>query len=248
MRAGAAGPARRAGSSQSPATVSAQALGRVVCGDTVRSWELEALLSKLPQELRSLAERGSVRSYRKGTVILQEGDNGDALYILLSGAVKAFSGNDSDRELTLCIDRAGDYFGEMSLDGDVRSASVVTLEPTICAVVTRQMVMEHVTAEPIFAKDLLRRIIARARFATESARRLALLNVYERLVALLDELAQPDAAGHRALPRITHADIASRVGASREMISRLLKDLERGGYVEVQEHVIRLLQPLPKGW
>jgi CRP/FNR family transcriptional regulator, cyclic AMP receptor protein len=218
----------------------------------VRSWELQALLGKLPEDLRPLAEQGSVRSYRKGTVILQEGESGDTFYILLAGAVKAFSGNDAstDRELTFCIDRAGEYFGEMSLDGGARSASVVTLEPTICAVVTREMVMAHVVAHPAFAQDLLRRIISRARFATERARRLALFSVYERVAALLEELAQPDpdAPGVRLVPRMTHQDIAGRVGSSREVVSRLLKDLERGSYIEVDERVIRLMRPLPKGW
>lgn len=214
----------------------------------MRSWELQALLDKLPEDSRRLAEQGSVRSYPKGRLILQEGEPGDGFYILLAGAVRAFSGDDGDRELTLCIDHAGDYFGEMSLDGGTRSASVITLEATVCAVLTREQVMAHVVAYPAFAQDLLRRIIARARFATERARRMALFNVYERLAALLDDEGQPDESGGRVLRRMTQQDIANRVGASREMVSRLMRDLESGGHIAVEGQLIRLLRPLPKGW
>lgn len=208
-----------------------------------------ALLEALPEQVRPLAEKGAVRSYRKDTVIINEGEQSDSFYILLAGAVRAYSSSLLDeRELTYCIDHAGDYFGEMSLDGGPRSASVIALEPTVCAVLTRHTVMQHLGEHAEFANDLLKRVIGRARFATESARRLALMDVYGRMRQLFAELAQPDASGRQVLARMKHHEIASRVGASREMISRVMKDLERGGYVLVGEQVVTLLRPLPERW
>ena len=122
----------------------------------------------------------------------------------------------------------------MSLDGGPRSASVITLEATTCVVVTRQTLREHIAAHPEFAFELLARVIRRARLATQTARNMALLDVYGRVVHLLESLAEPQADGSPPVARrLTHKEIASRVGASREMVSRLMKDLRDGGYIEV---------------
>ena len=205
--------------------------------------------SALPTSLRTLAARGQPRRYRKGTLLIEEGDLGDTLFIVLSGRVKAFSTDARDREIVYGIYGPGEYLGEMSLDGGPRSASVITMEPTVCAVVTRQTLREHIAANPEFAFELLSRVIHRARVATQSARSMALLDVYGRVVQLLDELAQPQADGTRLIPqRLTHHEIASRVGCSREMVSRLMKDLERGGYVVRGVSALSLKRPLPAQW
>jgi len=205
--------------------------------------------SALPASLRTLAARGQPRRYRKGTLLIEEGDLGDTLFIVLSGRVKAFSTDARDREIVYGIYGPGEYLGEMSLDGGPRSASVITMEPTVCAVVTRQTLREHIAANPEFAFELLSRVIHRARVATQSARSMALLDVYGRVVQLLDELAQPQADGTRLIPqRLTHHEIASRVGCSREMVSRLMKDLERGGYVARAASALALKRPLPTQW
>lgn len=214
----------------------------------MESFDVQSLLDALSPSVGALARRGDVRRYRKNMQILQEGDAGGPLYILLAGAVRAFACGLDDQELTFSIDRAGDYFGEMSLDGGPRSVSVVAIEPTICSVVTRETVLRQMGEDPQLASELLQRVIARARFATESARRLALLDVYGRMTRLLNELARDDASGRRVLERMTHKEIASRVGSSREMISRLMKDLVRGGYVEVDSTQLALLRPLPRRW
>ena len=98
----------------------------------------------VPDALRGLAERGQPRRYRKGTLLIQEGDHGDTQFIVMSGRVKAFSIDDRDREIVYGVYGPGEYLGEMSLDGGPRSASVITLEPTVCVVITRQTLREHV--------------------------------------------------------------------------------------------------------
>lgn len=209
----------------------------------------EDLYAPLAPELRALARRGVPRIYRKNAVLINEGESGGSLFVLLKGSVKVFSMDESGREITYGTVHAGDYFGEMSLDGGPRSASVMTLEPCTCAVLSRSVVSEHLAEEPEFAINLVVQVIRRARSATETARKMALLDVYGRLVALLDECRGDAAEGSATtLESITHQDIANRVGASREMVSRLLKDLEKGGYIELGIRRITLLKKLPSRW
>lgn len=209
----------------------------------------EKLIAALNPGLRALAVRGTLRNYKKNSIIINEGEMGDSLFVLLQGSVKVFSTDQSGREITYGDIQAGDYFGEMSLDGGPRSASVMTLEPSVCAVVSRASVREHLAEEPEFALDLVAQVIRRARSATETARSMALLDVYGRVIAILESHegpGRPDAPVE--LTQITHQAIASRVGASREMVSRLLKDLEKGGYVELGVKRITLKKKLPARW
>ncbi len=206
------------------------------------------LLGALPVALRTLAGRGVQRSYRKGTLIIEEGSHGDTLYLLLRGQVKAFSSDARGREVTYGVYGAGDYFGEMSLDGGPRAASVIAESACVCVVLTRQNLREHIAAEPEFAFEVIGRVIRRARLATQGARSMALLDVYGRVVQLLESLAVAQADGSRVIAeRPTHAEIASRVGCSREMVSRLMKDLERGDYV-VRDGAGLALRQMPAHW
>ena len=224
---------------------------------------LEDLYAHLSPVLRTLALRGVVRSYAKKTILINEGDEGDSLSVLLKGVVKVFSMDTSGREIVYGKIRAGDYFGEMSLDGGPRSASVMTLEPCTCAVLTKRNVSEHLEAEPQFALDLVVQVIHRARAATEIARNMALLDVYSRTIAVLQEdldeshylksTSKTTNKSSRVQPALreplilecTHQDIAGRIGASREAISRILKELERSGHLILSSKRITLLKKLP---
>lgn len=206
---------------------------------------IEALES-LP--LRELAARGRIQNYRKDVVIIQEGDYGDTLYIVLAGRVKVFATGENEREVVLDAHGPGEYVGEMALDGGPRSASVITVEPTICSVVTRVTLKEHIAKHPEFAFELLAKVIRRARRATTNVKHLALLDVYGRVARLFNALAV-EQDGARVIPeKLTHQEIAARVGSSREMVSRLMKDLERGGYLESTAKRITLKKPLPPAW
>ena len=202
------------------------------------------------QHIEALAALGVPRRYRRGALLIQEGELGDTLYIVLQGRLRAFLGDNSGKELTLGIYGPLEYVGEMSLDGGPRSANVEALETSLCAVVTRDILLAYIAAQPEFALELMGRLIRRARLATESARSVALIDVYGRLVRLLNQMAcEPDAHGERVLrERITHQAMAQHLACSREMVSRLMRDLETGGYVEVRERWIWLLKPLPARW
>jgi CRP/FNR family cyclic AMP-dependent transcriptional regulator len=208
-----------------------------------------AHLTLLTPPVDRLAALGVQRRYRKNTVIIEEGDSGDSIYIVLSGRLRAYVSDTRGREVTLGLHGPGEYVGEMSLDGGLRSASVQAVEPTVCAVVTRETVMQHIAADPDFALALIQRLIRRARLATESARSIALLDVYSRLRAMLEKRAHPHADGTRLVgERLTHQAIASEIGCSREMVSRLLKDLEEGGYLAVVDRHLVLMRDLPARW
>ena len=217
---------------------------------------LSAFASTLPppgsasEHIETLAGRGVDRHYRRGALIIQEGERGDTLYIVRSGRLRAFVADAGGKELTLGFYGPGEYVGEMSLDGGTRSASVEAAEPTLCAVITREQLLAHIAEHPDFALEMMARLIRRARLATENARSVALIDVYGRLTRLLDRLAEPpDAQGRRTLTeRLTHQQIASHLACSREMVSRLLKDLENGGYVAQRERRLVLLKTLPARW
>jgi len=210
---------------------------------------IDDTLIDLPEPLRALAARGVRHRYRKGTLLISEGDVGDTIYIVLDGRVKAFSADERGHEIVYGVYGRADYFGEMSLDGGPRSASVETLEPTVCVTITRRTLREHIAAHPEFAFELISRVIRRARLATRSARGMALLGVYGRLVQRLDDLAEPQPDGTRAIVgKLTHADIASQIGCSREMVSKLMKDLTTGGHIATQRGLITIRRALPSGW
>lgn len=199
--------------------------------------------------VRELAARGELRRFRKGTVLIHEGDHGDTVFIVVSGRVMVSCIDANDREITFGVFGPGEYVGEMALDGGPRSASVITLETSTCAVVTRTTLLAFIAEQPEFAIALLSKVIQRLRLATRDARNLAFVDVYGRLTRFLQEASQEQPDGTRRIPeRLTHQEIASRVGCSREMVSRILKDLETGGYLRVVERHIVLLKRLPQRW
>jgi CRP/FNR family cyclic AMP-dependent transcriptional regulator len=198
--------------------------------------------------IRELALRGQARTFPKNTVIINEGDRGDSLFVILSGRVKVYVSDDDGKEMILETYGAAEYVGEMALDGRPRSASVMTLEPTICAVVTRDLLREALAANPDLSMRLIATLIDRARIATDTVKNLALMDVYGRVARLLLAMAR-EVDGKLVIPeRMTQQDIADRVGASRDMISRIFKDLQTGGYVTVVDRHITIHRKPPQRW
>lgn len=206
-------------------------------------------IERLPESLRALARRGVIKRYERDALLIREGEHGDTIFIILSGSVEAFCTDGRRRKFIFGCYGPGEYIGEMSLDGGPRSASIATLEPTVCALITRYTLREHIRSHPDFAFELIERVIRRVRVATENAKGLALLDNYGRLVRVLSALATSRSDGARAIvPKPTHAELAGRIGSSREMVTRLLNDLEQGGYVDTREEQLVLLRPLPSSW
>ncbi len=206
-------------------------------------------LSPLHEEsLRRIAATGVVRHFPKQTILIHEGDAGDSLYIIVSGKVKVYASSAAGREVVLGFHGPGEYVGEMSLDGAPRSASVITAEPTTCAIVTRVQFQGFLAAHPEFAQHLIETLIRRVRMATEDVKSLALSDVYGRLVRLLNALATVENGTTAVREKLTQQEIADRVGASRDMIGKLMKDLVAGGYLQVEDRTITFLKKLPPGW
>ena len=198
--------------------------------------------------VRTLAERGQVRSFPKGSIIINEGDRGDSLFVIITGRVKVFVSDDEGREMVLADHGPGDYVGEMALDGRPRSASVITMEPTTCSVVTREALRDAIVANPDFALALITTLIDRARTTTTNVKNLALMDVYGRVARLLLSLATEQDGKLLVRERMTQQEIADRVGASRDMISRIFKDLTIGGYVTVVDRQITINRRPPQRW
>jgi CRP/FNR family transcriptional regulator, cyclic AMP receptor protein len=199
--------------------------------------------------LQALALNGVIRRYRKNAEILREGEPGDSMFIIISGKVQAYSGEVNGREVIFSIQSSGEYFGEMALDSGPRSASVRAMEATLCSMVTRRTVQAHFISHPEFATELISRLIHRIRMLTQTTRALALLGVYQRMADLFVRMAIASDDGHRIIvERMTHQRIAAHVGASREMVSKILKELHVGGYLKTENQRIVLMRDLPPGW
>lgn len=200
------------------------------------------------QLLQAMAERGGLKTFPANAVLVNEEDDSDSIYILLKGKVKVYGAGANGREVVYTTLGAGEYFGEMTLDGGPRSASVMTLEPTSCVVVTGANVRDFLGSHPDFALHLIRKLIALVRRSTDTVKRLALDDVYTRISKLLYELAEEDGGRLVVSDKLTQQDIADRVGSSREMVSRIFKQLTIGGYVSTEGRRIVLLKKLPARW
>lgn len=209
--------------------------------------ETPALLSE--SLVRSLAEQGDLRSFSRGEVLIQEGEVSDALYILVSGEVKVYTRDERGRELVYNMMQPGEFFGELFLDGGPRSASAKAVDAVECVVVGPAEFRGFMRAYPEFAECLVLKLIARLRHATGQTRSLAFSGVYERTVDALNRLSVEE-AGVRIIPSgVTQQEIADRVGATREMVNHILRDLARGGFLDRDDQRrMQLIKELPKHW
>ena len=184
----------------------------------------------------------------KGAVLVNEGDATDSLYVVLAGRVKVFLSGEDGKEVVINTIGAGDYFGELVLDGGPRSASVMALEPCRFFVIPRGDVEGLVERNPAFARDLIYKLIGKVRSLTSRVRDLTLKDVYGRFVKFVDDNAI-EQDGMRVVPeRLTQHDIAARIGGSREMVSRIVKDLTAGGYISIDTKHVTVHKKLPAKW
>jgi CRP/FNR family transcriptional regulator, cyclic AMP receptor protein len=199
-------------------------------------------------QVAALTQHAVTRTFPKNTIILNEGDETDSLYVIVSGRVKVFLANEEGKEIVLDTQGPGEYFGEMVLDEGPRSASVMTLEPCKFQLIPKEDVKALLQTHPEFAMHLVRKLIYRARVLTEHVKSLALQNVYGRFAKLLNEMAVPQEGKRVLQEKLSQQEIANRVGASREMINRIIKDLTTGGYISVDGQRIVIHKALPANW
>jgi len=198
-------------------------------------------------ELTILAQHATIRTYPKNTIVINEGDEANALYVVISGQVKVFLSNEEGREIIVNMQGPCEHFGELALlDSTPRSASVMTTEKTKLAVVSKPDFQRMLAAHPGIALSLIRDLTRRVRVLSENVKSLALLDVYGRVAKTLLAMASDRDGTLMVEKRLTQQDIANRVGASREMVARIMKDLTTGGYISVTNKHIVINEKLPE--
>lgn len=201
------------------------------------------------EDLRVISGQGVTRTYPKNTLLISEGDLSDTFYVILSGKVKVYASDENGREVILNILGSGEYFGELALiDEAPRSASVVTLEQSRLSVISKGDFQRCLSEHPEIALEMIRPLVRRIRSLTENVKNLALLDVYGRVARTLLAQAVEQDGCLVIQERLTHQDIANMVGASREMVSRIMKDLTAGGYIEIKDRRITIPGKLPAAW
>ena len=208
------------------------------------------LFSNLAEsDLAILCSHAVTKKFSKNTIIINEGDETDSLYVILSGKVKVFLSDEQGKEIILNIEGPGEHFGEIALlDEAPRSASVMTLEPSSFLIISKADFKDCLAKNPNIAIGLIKELTSRIRMLTGNVKGLALRDVYGRVAETLLNLAAEENGTLTISERPTQQELANMVGASREMVSRILKDLTIGGYIEVEDKKIAIRRKLPSGW
>jgi CRP/FNR family cyclic AMP-dependent transcriptional regulator len=202
------------------------------------------------QQLDALLHGSRTRFFSKGTVVVHEGEPGQALFIIKSGSLKAYLNDDEGKEVVLSTLGPGEYFGELALiDHAARSASIAALETSELLQVPKEAFQELLEQHPEVVHTLIRNLVGQVRRLSDNIRTLALLDVFGRIVRLLTSLGVEDTQGRLMIaPKLTQREIANRVGSSREMVSRILKDLAIGGYITIDSDSIVVNKKFPARW
>ena len=201
-----------------------------------------------PEELATIESHGVSRSHRKNTLVIDRGEETDSLYLILSGKVKVFISDEEGKEVILNTQGIGEHFGELAVVRESpRTSSVLTLEDCKFLVLSKGAFQECLVRHPSIAFNLIRALAERISALTDNVSSLALLDVYGRVAKVLAEHSS-EQDGKRVTEPLTQQDIANMVGASREMVNKIFKDLKQGGYVSVDEHRVTLHRSLPARW
>jgi CRP/FNR family cyclic AMP-dependent transcriptional regulator len=209
-----------------------------------------SFLANLPDEtLNTLVAKAKSAKFPKQATIITEGDETSSLYIILSGKVRVYSSDDKSKEVTLLIQEAGSHFGELALLSDEpRSATVETLEKTVCGIISKSDFLNWLSQHPDVAIALLGVLSEKIRYLTEKVKQMALSNVYERTIKVLYEMAKKEGDIFVIQNRPTQQELATMVGASREMINKIMHELTKGTYIVIQDKSLRIERALPASW
>ena len=204
------------------------------------------MFASFPDEpLRLLATVVTRKSAARGTTIMSAGDVTDSLYIVISGRLKVMMSDAEGKEVILSILGSGEFFGEMGLiDDSPRSASVVAIEPCELLCVTKRDFNRCLAENFAMTMAVMRGLVRRLREADRKINSLALLDVYGRVARLLIDTAEEIDGQKVVTKRLPKQDIAKMIGASREMVSRVMKDLQLGGFIEMRGSTIVLRETI----
>lgn len=201
------------------------------------------------EQMNCITAGARIQNFPRSAVIITQGDLSDSMFVVLSGRLKVYITGDNGREILLNFIGPGDTFGELSLlDQQPRSASVMAMEASKLAILPREYFLRCLQQYPTIALALLKNLAGLSRDLVAKVSDLALLDVYGRVANVLITRASKDADGFFVSKPITHQELANTVGASREMITRILNDLKKGGYITIKNHQIMLKSQLPTRW
>ena len=187
-------------------------------------------------QLESIARMAIHRKVPRHTTIVRAGDNTDSLYVIISGNAKVLNSDAEGREVILTLLGPGEFFGEMGLiDGSPRSADVVASEACELLVIAKAEFKKGLADNFDLCLNIMKSLVQRLREADRKIESLALMDVYGRVAKLLLEFSVEEGAERVIRRKLTKQDIAKMIGASREMVSRVMKDLEASGYIRVEE-------------
>ena len=217
---------------------------------------MQATIEKIPlfsglaqSDIEAISRHAVVKTYPRNAVLINEGDESDSLYVILSGTVKVFLSDAEGKEIILNTQGVGEYFGELALMDDApRSASVMTLEDCKLSIICKKDFEEFLTNHPQVAIRVIKGLTGRLRTLTANVKSLALMDVYGRVARTLLNLATDEDGKLVIHQKLTQRDIANMVGASREMVSRILRDLSTGGYITIERKHITINEKLPPAW
>jgi CRP/FNR family cyclic AMP-dependent transcriptional regulator len=199
----------------------------------LRNVPLFAVLTET--QLEVLTSVVSRKSFPRGTTIIAAGDMTDSLYVVISGRLKVMMSDDDGGEVILAILGSNEFFGEMGLlDDHPRSASVVAIEPCELLSLSKQNFKKCMAENFEMTMTVMRGIVKRLREADKKIGSLALMDVYGRVARLLMEMSETIDGQKVVTKKLAKQDIAKMIGASREMVSRVMKDLQTGGFIEVR--------------
>ena len=193
------------------------------------------LFSLIPQaQAQIMAVAVIKKRFKRGENLVEQGENSGALFIILSGRARVVLTSDLGREVILARLGQGDCIGEMSLiDGEAHSATVSAETQVDALMLGRQAFSQCLGASSLLAEAVMRALVQRLRNADRKIESLALLDVYGRVARALIEMADRDSQGQlRITEKISRQDIAKSIGASREMVSRVMKEFAERDYLE----------------
>ncbi len=208
-----------------------------------------ALFSGMDEaDIEMVASQTVTRQFPKNTVIVSQGDDTDSIYVIVQGKVDVFLHNDKGKEIIINTLGVCESFGELApLGGIPRQASIITTEDSTFGIISRQIFMDTLLVKPAIAMRIIDLLITRIQDLTEEVSSLALEDVYNRVVRILYKHAE-EVGEKLVTEKLTQQDIASRVGATREMVHRILKELKTGGYISIEGKHITIEKKLPPGW
>lgn len=194
------------------------------------------LFAVLPEnQLLLLTSLVARKRIPRGTAIIAAGDVTDSLYVVIAGRLKVMMSDDEGREVILSILGPNEFFGEMGLiDDHPRSASVVAIEPCELLTLAKRDFKKCLQDNFEMAMTVMRGLVKRLREADQKIGSLALMDVYGRVARLLLEMSEIVDGQKVVTKKLAKQDIAKMIGASREMVSRVMKDLQAAGSIEVR--------------